>query len=103
MKTEFLNQMTHELRTPITAIMGFNKINQFTDELGREQRTRNSAIIARNCEHLLALINNNLDLARIEAGQLAIERQAGESRRAARGGGRHHARDGRAERTRPAS
>ena len=73
MKTQFLNQMTHELRTPITAVMGFNKINQFTDELGREQRTRNSAIIARNCEHLLALINNNLDLARIEAGQLAIE------------------------------
>lgn len=73
MKTEFLNQMTHELRTPITAMMGFNKINQFTDELGRDQRTRNSAIIARNCEHLLALINNNLDLARIEAGQLAIE------------------------------
>ena len=75
MKTEFLNQMTHELRTPITAMMGFNKINQFTDELGREQRTRNSAIIARNCEHLLALINNNLDLARIDAGQLAIERK----------------------------
>jgi len=73
MKTQFLNQMTHELRTPITAMMGFNKINQFTDELGRDQRTRNSAIIARNCEHLLALINNNLDLARIEAGQLAIE------------------------------
>jgi signal transduction histidine kinase/CheY-like chemotaxis protein len=73
MKTEFLNQMTHELRTPITAIMGFNKINQFTDELGREQRTRNSTIIGRNCEHLLALINNNLDLARIEAGQLAVE------------------------------
>jgi signal transduction histidine kinase len=73
MKTEFLNQMTHELRTPITAMMGFNKINQFTDELGRDQRLRNSAIIARNCEHLLALINNNLDLARIEAGQLTIE------------------------------
>jgi signal transduction histidine kinase len=73
MKTQFLNQMTHELRTPITAVMGFNKINQFTDELGREQRTRNSAIIARNCEHLLALINNNLDFARIEAGQLRIE------------------------------
>src|SRR5262249_45059395 len=73
MKTEFLNQMTHELRTPITAIMGFNKINQFTDEIGREHRMRNSAIIARNWEHLLALVNNNLDLARIEAGQLAIE------------------------------
>ncbi|HEX4798293.1 MAG TPA: ATP-binding protein, partial [Burkholderiales bacterium] len=75
MKTEFLNHMTHELRTPITAIMGFNKVNQFTDDLGREQRVHNSAIVGRNCEHLLALVNNNLDLARIEAGQMAIERK----------------------------
>lgn len=78
LKTEFLNHLTHELRTPLTAIMGFNKINQFTDELGRDQRMANSAVIARNCEHLLALINNNLDLAKIEAGQLAIARTAEE-------------------------
>lgn len=75
MKTEFLNHMTHELRTPITAIMGFNKVNQFTDDLGRAQRVHNSEIVGRNCEHLLALINNNLDIARIEAGQLPIERK----------------------------
>jgi signal transduction histidine kinase/CheY-like chemotaxis protein len=75
MKTEFLSHMTHELRTPITAIMGFNKINQLADDLGREQRVHNSEIVARNCEHLLALVNNNLNLARIEAGQLAIERK----------------------------
>jgi signal transduction histidine kinase/CheY-like chemotaxis protein len=75
MKTEFLNHMTHELRTPITAIMGFNKVNQLSDNLGREQRVHNSEIVGRNCEHLLALINNNLDLARIEAGQLPIERK----------------------------
>jgi signal transduction histidine kinase/CheY-like chemotaxis protein/HPt (histidine-containing phosphotransfer) domain-containing protein len=80
MKSEFLNHMTHELRTPITAIMGFNKINQLTDDLGREQRMRNAMIVARNCEHLLALVNNNLDLARIEAGQLAIERSAEDPR-----------------------
>jgi signal transduction histidine kinase/CheY-like chemotaxis protein len=73
MKTEFLSHMTHELRTPITAIMGFNKINQLADDLGREQRVHNSEIVARNCEHLLALVNNNLNLARIEAGQLSIE------------------------------
>lgn len=78
MKTEFLNHMTHELRTPITAIMGFNKVNQFTDDLGREQRVHNSEIVGRNCEHLLALVNNNLDLARIEAGQLLIERRPAE-------------------------
>ena len=75
MKTEFLNHMTHELRTPITAIMGFNKVNQFTDDLGREQRVHNSEVVGRNCEHLLALINNNLDIARIEAGQMPIERK----------------------------
>jgi signal transduction histidine kinase/CheY-like chemotaxis protein len=73
MKTAFLNRMTHELRTPLTAIMGFNKINELSDELGREQRMKNSAIIARNCEHLLALVNENLDIAAIEAGQLRIE------------------------------
>jgi len=72
LKTAFLNDLTHELRTPLTAIMGFNKINQFTEDLGRESRIKNSAIIARNCEHLLQLVNNNLDLAKIEAGTLTI-------------------------------
>jgi len=80
LKTEFLNHMTHELRTPITAIMGFNKFNLYGDDIGREQRLRHSAIIARNCEHLLALVNNNLDLARMEAGQLKVERAAHEVR-----------------------
>jgi signal transduction histidine kinase/CheY-like chemotaxis protein/HPt (histidine-containing phosphotransfer) domain-containing protein len=76
MKTAFLNQMTHELRTPLTAITGFNKINQLSDNLGRGQRVRNSAIIARNCDHLLSLINDQLDVARIEAGQLRMEPRA---------------------------
>jgi signal transduction histidine kinase/HPt (histidine-containing phosphotransfer) domain-containing protein/ActR/RegA family two-component response regulator len=80
LKSEFLNHMTHELRTPITAIMGFNKFNLYGDDIGREQRLRHSAIIARNCEHLLALVNNNLDLARMEAGQLKVERAAHEAR-----------------------
>ena len=72
LKSEFLNHLTHELRTPLTSIMGFNKLNQFTDDLGRDARIHNSSIIGRNCEHLLALINNNLDLAKIEAGTLVI-------------------------------
>ena len=80
LKTEFLNHMTHELRTPVTAIMGFNKFNLYGDDIGREQRLRHSGIIARNCEHLLALVNNNLDLARMEAGQLRFERSAHEVR-----------------------
>ncbi len=73
LKSAFLNRMTHELRTPLTAIMGFNKINQLTDDLGRAQRMRNTEIIGRNCDHLLSLVNENLDLARIEAGQLHAE------------------------------
>lgn len=80
LKSEFLNHMTHELRTPITAIMGFNKFNLYGDEIGREQRLRHSAIIARNCEHLLALVNNNLDLARVETGQMKFERTGHEVR-----------------------
>jgi signal transduction histidine kinase/CheY-like chemotaxis protein len=72
LKGEFLNHLAHELRTPLTAIMGFNKLNQFTDDLGREARIKNSAIIGRNCEYLLQVINNQLDLAKLEAGTLAI-------------------------------
>ncbi|HEY9380190.1 MAG TPA: CHASE2 domain-containing protein [Burkholderiales bacterium] len=72
LKSDFLNQVTHELRTPLTAIMGFNKINQYTEDLGRDSRIKNSEIIGRNCDHLLALINNNLDLAKMETGSLII-------------------------------
>jgi CheY-like chemotaxis protein len=72
LKGEFLNHLAHELRTPLTSVMGFNKLNQFTDDLGRESRIRNSAIIGRNCEYLLQVINNQLDLAKLEAGTLAI-------------------------------
>jgi signal transduction histidine kinase/CheY-like chemotaxis protein len=72
LKGEFLNHLAHELRTPLTAIMGFNKLNRFTDDLGRDARIKNSAIIGRNCEYLLQVINNQLDLAKLEAGTLAI-------------------------------
>jgi signal transduction histidine kinase/CheY-like chemotaxis protein len=72
LKGEFLNHLAHELRTPLTAVMGFNKLNQFTDDLGRESRIRNSAIIGRNCEYLLQVINNQLDLAKLEAGTISI-------------------------------
>lgn len=72
MRGEFVAHMAHELRTPLTAIMGFTKMNQFGDDLGRERRIDNCVLVTRNCEHLLRLVSNNLDQARMEAGQLAI-------------------------------
>lgn len=72
LKGEFLTHMTHELRTPLTAIIGFNKINLLDGGIGRIKRIKNSTIISHSCEHLLQLVNDNLDQARMEAGQLAI-------------------------------
>jgi signal transduction histidine kinase/CheY-like chemotaxis protein len=74
LKSQFLSHITHELRTPLTAIMGFNNINWHGSDLGRDQRMNNSEIVDRNCQHMLALVNNLLDQAKIEAGQLAIQK-----------------------------
>ena len=74
LKSQFLSHITHELRTPLTAIMGFNNINWQSSDLGRDQRMKNSEIVDRNCQHMLALVNNLLDQAKIEAGQLTIQR-----------------------------
>ncbi len=76
LKSQFLSHITHELRTPLTAIMGFNNINWQSSDLGREQRMKNSEIVNRNCQHMLALVNNLLDQAKIDAGQLTIQRHA---------------------------
>ena len=75
LKSQFLSHMTHELRTPLTAIVGFNNINWHSDDLGRDQRLKNSEIIDRNGRHLLALINGILDQAKLEAGQVRIVTQ----------------------------
>ena len=74
LKSQFLSHITHELRTPLTAIMGFNNINWHGSDLGRDQRMSNSEIVDRNCQHMLSLVNNLLDQAKIEAGQLTIQR-----------------------------
>ncbi|HTE15082.1 MAG TPA: CHASE2 domain-containing protein, partial [Burkholderiales bacterium] len=74
LKSQFLSHITHELRTPLTAIMGFNNINWHGSDLGRDQRMKNSEIVDRNCQHMLSLVNNLLDQAKINAGQLTIQR-----------------------------
>jgi len=56
--------------------MGFNNINLHQDDLGREQRMKNGEIVDRNCQNMLSLVNNLLDQAKIEAGQMAIQAHA---------------------------
>jgi signal transduction histidine kinase len=70
-KSEFLARMSHELRTPLNAILGYAQLLQRDDELGNSQRMQIETI-RRSGEHLLTLINEVLDLARIESGKLEI-------------------------------
>jgi signal transduction histidine kinase/CheY-like chemotaxis protein len=72
LKSQFLSHMTHELRTPLTAIMGYNRLLVESD-LSDEERKSQVNIIDKNCQHLLSLINNLLDQAKIEAGQMALD------------------------------
>ena len=72
-KTEFLSSMSHELRTPMNAILGFGQLllTEPGEPLG-PQRTRFVEQILKAGRHLLELINEVLDLARIEAGKLVL-------------------------------
>ena len=70
-KTEFLSRMSHELRTPLTSVLGFGQLlegGRGTTEEGREF----AALIVRAGKHLLDLINEILDLARIEEGRVSL-------------------------------
>jgi len=70
-KTAFLANMSHELRTPMNAILGFSELMQ-TDESLRPDQRQYLHTINRSGEYLLALINDVLEIARIESRQLTI-------------------------------
>lgn len=73
-KSEFLSNMNHELRTPMNAILGFSELimgRAFGDTI--EKYTEYGTIIHESGQHLLALINDMMDLARIEGGKLTLE------------------------------
>ncbi len=67
-KSVFLSSMSHELRTPMNSILGFAQLMQRDPSLNAEQRG-NLETINRSGEHLLALINDVLEISRIEAGR----------------------------------
>ena len=73
-KSDFLSRMSHELRTPLNAIMGFGQLLQL-DPLAEEQQDGVKHIL-RAGRHLLSLINEVLDVARIEAGALSLSPEA---------------------------
>ncbi|CAE6738232.1 Sensor histidine kinase RcsC [Paraburkholderia domus] len=71
-KSEFLANMSHELRTPLNGILGYAQI--LLRDGSQSERQRNAVeVIHRSGEHLLTLIDDTLDFARIEAGKLRIE------------------------------
>jgi len=71
-KSEFLANMSHELRTPLNAILGFSSLMARDPSLPESLR-KNNDIICRSGHHLLGLINDVLDMAKIEAGQVELE------------------------------
>ena len=76
-KTEFLSRMSHELRTPLNAVLGFAQLLRLDavrpptiEQLGRIQHIENAGA------HLLALVNDILDLSRVESGQMMVSIEA---------------------------
>ncbi|MEW5771326.1 MAG: PAS domain S-box protein [Pseudomonadota bacterium] len=72
-KSEFLSRMSHELRTPLNAILGFGQLLEHElERSGNAEQVDNTREILHAGEHLLELVNEVLDLSRIESGRLEV-------------------------------
>ncbi|MDO5477363.1 MAG: ATP-binding protein [Eubacteriales bacterium] len=73
-KTAFLSNMSHEIRTPMNAIIGLDKIAMNNPQLPEETREQLEKI-AESAQHLLGIINDILDMSRIESGRMTIRQE----------------------------
>lgn len=72
-KSQFLANMSHEIRTPLNAILGFTDLMRSDAQLAVEDRDSHLEAVHRGGTHLLSIINDILDLSKIEAGQMQYE------------------------------
>ena len=77
-KSEFLANMSHELRTPLNSIIGFSEVLQdgLLGPINAEQQRIFRATSSRSGRHLLSLINDILDLSKVESGKMELEPNA---------------------------
>jgi signal transduction histidine kinase/CheY-like chemotaxis protein len=83
LKTRFINHVAHELRTPLSAILGFSRLLGQDGSLSPD-RHEYAQVIVRNSTHLLRLVNNLLDDARLATGHLAADPQPASVRQVVR-------------------
>jgi len=74
-KSQFLSHMSHELRTPLNAVLGFSQLLEMTARGLTDKQMHHLREIQRGGQHLLTLINDLLDLARVESGRMAVSLQ----------------------------
>ncbi|MBX3608115.1 MAG: PAS domain S-box protein, partial [Piscinibacter sp.] len=72
-KTEFLSRMSHEIRTPLNAVIGFSQLLRLQPDSGGAKVAEYADHVLRASEHLLALVNEVLDLQRVEAGRIPLQ------------------------------